>query len=118
MSEITGRAGHRKAADAVVEAFAAPFVGVAPLVGGAIVRGMADRLLPALGVEVDAGAVALHYGRSLLDGWLVDTSDAHAVAPVKQAGIACRAVPLLMTDVPATARIAAEALRLAGTVRR
>ena len=40
----------------------------------------------------------------LLDGWLVDERDADAVAVVEAAGIACRAVPLLMTDVDARRR--------------
>ena len=39
------------------------------------VRGMADKVLAAIGVETTAAAVALHYGPAtrLLDGWLVDT---------------------------------------------
>ena len=53
-------------------ASSAPVVGVSPIVGGAPVRGMADKLLHAIGVETEAGAVARHYGAELLDGWLVD----------------------------------------------
>ena len=97
-----------------IEATAAPVVGVSPIVGGAPVRGMADRLLPVVGVEVDAGAVALHYGADLLDAWLVDDSDDKAVVRVEEAGIRCRAVPLLMRDVEATAAMARAALDLAG----
>jgi LPPG:FO 2-phospho-L-lactate transferase len=90
----------------------APVVGVSPVIGGAPVRGMADKVLAAIGVETSAAAVALHYGPDLLDGWLVDTADADAVAPVSAAGIRARAVPLRMTDVPATAAMAAAALEL------
>ena len=61
----------------------APVVGLSPIVGGAPVRGMADRVLAAIGVETTAAAVALHYGArgdgGLLDGWLVDSRDADAV---------------------------------------
>jgi LPPG:FO 2-phospho-L-lactate transferase len=74
-------------------------------------------VLAAVGVEATAAAVALHYGSGLLDGWLVDTADADAVQAVEAAGIACRAVPLLMTDVPATAGMARAALELAEQVR-
>jgi LPPG:FO 2-phospho-L-lactate transferase len=92
-------------------------VGVSPIVGGAPVRGMADRMLAAIGVECTAAAVAAHYGArsagGVLDAWLVDESDAGSVAAVEAAGIACRAVPLLMTDVEATAAIAKAALALA-----
>ncbi|WP_410538327.1 2-phospho-L-lactate transferase [Streptomyces sp. KL2] len=94
-----------------------PVVGLSPVIGGAPVRGMADRMLAAIGVETTAAAVAGHYGSGLLDGWLVDTADSGAVAEVEAAGIRCRAVPLLMTDVGATARMAREALGLAEEVR-
>ncbi|MCY7364314.1 MAG: 2-phospho-L-lactate transferase [Frankiaceae bacterium] len=89
-------------------------VGVSPVIGGAPVRGMADACLSAIGVETNAEAVGRHYrARSdggLLDGWLVDTADAAATVP----GVEVRAVPLLMTDLPAAAAMARAALDLAG----
>ncbi|WP_330458188.1 2-phospho-L-lactate transferase [Streptomyces sp. NBC_00820] len=94
-----------------------PVVGLSPIVGDAPVRGMADKVLAAVGVESTAAAVAAHYGSGLLDGWLVDTVDADVVGRVEEAGIRCRAVPLMMTDVDATARMAREALALAEEVR-
>ncbi|MET2714330.1 2-phospho-L-lactate transferase [Streptomyces harbinensis] len=90
-----------------------PVVGLSPIIGDAPVRGMADKVLAAIGVEATAAAVARHYGSGLLDGWLVDTADTAAVAAVEAAGIRCRAVPLLMTDAAATTAMAAEALTLA-----
>jgi len=105
-----------------VRTTAAPVVGVSPIVGGAPVRGMADACLPAIGVETSAVAVARHYGArpdGLIDGWLVhDGSDSAAVKELSADGIETRAVPLLMTDVPATAAMAAAALALAESVRR
>jgi LPPG:FO 2-phospho-L-lactate transferase len=85
-------------------------VGLSPIVGGAPVRGMADACLTAIGVETSAEAVGRHYGADLLDGWLVDTTDAGASVP----GVEVRAVPLLMTDLEATAAMARTALELAG----
>ncbi|MGZ4596358.1 MAG: 2-phospho-L-lactate transferase [Actinomycetes bacterium] len=102
---------------AALEAASAPVVGLSPIVGGAPVRGMADKVLAAIGVETSAAAVALHYGPALLDGWLVDTSDSAAVRPVAAAGITARAVPLLMTDVDTTAAMARAALDLAAEVQ-
>ena len=100
-----------------IRATPAPVVGVAPIIGGAAVRGMADPLLRAVGVEVSAAAVAARYGSrsdgGVLDGWLVDTVDAQQAPRVEAVGIRCRAVPLLMRDLPATAAIAAAALDLA-----
>ena len=115
---ILGVPGIREA----VRATPAPVVGLSPVVAGSHVRGMAAQLLAAIGVEVSAAAVAGHYGArsrgGVLDGWLVDTADAAEVAPVTDAGIACRSVPLMMTDVEATAAMARAALDLAAAVRR
>jgi LPPG:FO 2-phospho-L-lactate transferase len=93
-----------------------PVVGLSPIVGNAPVRGMADKVLAAVGVEATAAAVAAHYGSGLLDGWLVDTVDAAAVSEVEESGISCRAVPLMMTDVEAAAQMACDALALASEV--
>ena len=87
----------------------APVVGVSPIVGGAPVRGMADACLQAIGVETSARAVAGLYA-DFLAGWLVDTADAHLAGGSRPV---VRSRPLLMTDVSASAEIAAEALRLA-----
>jgi LPPG:FO 2-phospho-L-lactate transferase len=92
----------------------APVVGVSPIIGGSPVRGMADRCLATLGVEISANGVGALYGarreNGLLDGWLVDSSDEGASVP----GITTRAVPLWMTDPDATAKMVAEAIDLAG----
>ncbi|MGX1758777.1 2-phospho-L-lactate transferase [Streptomyces lydicus] len=94
-----------------------PVIGLSPIVGDAPVRGMADKVLAAVGVESTAAAVARHYGSGLLDGWLVDSVDEGAVAEVEAAGIRCRAVPLMMTGLDATAAMVREALALAEEVR-
>ncbi len=87
-------------------------IGLSPIVGGRAVRGMADACLAAIGVPCEAGAVAAHYGArstgGILDGWLVHTGD-RATVP----GIEVREIPLLMTDVAATAAMARAALDLA-----
>jgi LPPG:FO 2-phospho-L-lactate transferase len=88
-------------------------VGVSPIIGGAPVRGMADKCLAAIGVETSAVGVGAHYGAALLDGWLVDERDKTAVDAPELAGIAVRAVPLYMTDLAAAAAIARAALDLA-----
>jgi LPPG:FO 2-phospho-L-lactate transferase len=104
-----------------VRATAAPVVGLSPVVAGDHVHGMAAQVLAAIDVEVSAAGVAGHYGSrragGVLDGWLVDTADATEVGRVEAAGIACRAVPLMMTDLEATAQMAREAFALADRVR-
>jgi LPPG:FO 2-phospho-L-lactate transferase len=95
----------------------APVVGVSPIIGGAVVRGMADECLTAIGVETSAEAVGRHYGArsagGILDGWLVDEVDAGAEVP----GVAVRAVPLWMRDETLSAQIARQALELATATR-
>jgi LPPG:FO 2-phospho-L-lactate transferase len=97
----------------------APVVGLSPIVGGAPVRGMADACLAAIGVATSATAVAEHYGArsggGLLDGWLVDEADA---STVRNPVVPTVSVPLLMTDLEATASMAKAALALAQEVRR
>ncbi|MEU7993934.1 2-phospho-L-lactate transferase [Micromonospora sp. NPDC049060] len=89
-----------------------PVVGVSPIIGGAPVRGMADRCLAVLGVECSAAGVGrLYGGRSaggLLDGWLVAEEDAGTVVPE----VTVRAAPLRMTDEAATAAMVRAALEL------
>jgi LPPG:FO 2-phospho-L-lactate transferase len=108
---------------AAVASTKAPVIGLSPIIGGTHVRGMAHQMLTSIGVEVSAGAVALHYGsrrtdpepgreQGILDAWLVDEVDADQVSTVEAAGIACRAVPLLMTSPAATAAMAATAIGL------
>jgi LPPG:FO 2-phospho-L-lactate transferase len=109
---VLGVPGVREA----LQATRAPVVGLSPLVAGRHVRGMAEQLLTAVGVEVSAAGVAEHYGArsqgGVLDGWLVDESDAHLVPRIEAAGIRCAAVPLLMTDLEATAAMARAATAL------
>ena len=90
----------------------APVVGFSPIIGGAPVRGMADKCLPAVGVEVSATGVGALYGPrtgdGLLDGWLVDPAD----AGTEVAGVAVKARPLLMTSAEETAAMVADAVEL------
>ncbi|WP_377643954.1 2-phospho-L-lactate transferase [Oryzobacter terrae] len=92
---------------------AAPVVGVSPLISGRPVRGHADACLEAIGVEATAAAVGGLY-EDFLDGWLVDPAD--AATTLRRARVEAHDGPLLMTDVEATAGIAAHALRIASSV--
>jgi LPPG:FO 2-phospho-L-lactate transferase len=93
-------------------------VGVSGIIGGAPVRGMADACLAAIGVQTSAAAVAAHYGPALINGWLVDEQDKAVVDDPALAGIAVRALPLYMRDVPSSAAIAQAAIDLAKELNR
>jgi LPPG:FO 2-phospho-L-lactate transferase len=91
-------------------------VGVAGIIGGSPVRGMADVCLTTIGVQSTAAAVAAHYGADLINGWLVDEQDKAAADDPALAGISVRALPLYMRDAPSTAAIAQAAIDLAREV--
>jgi len=85
--------------------------GVSGIVGGAPVAGMADRLMPAVGIEVSALGVASSY-KELLAGWLVDDADEAAVVEVEGLGIRCRATDTIMVDDDRAEAVARAALEL------
>jgi LPPG:FO 2-phospho-L-lactate transferase len=58
-------------------------VGVSPIVGGAPLAGMADRLMPAAGYAVTALGAAECY-RGLLAGWVVDHADRELASRIER----------------------------------
>ncbi len=103
---------------AALSASSAPVVGVSPIISGAVVRGMADACLAAIGVDTAADAVARHYGAELLDGWLIDESDAALAPQIETAGIAASVVPLWMRDPATSMQLARDTLALAARLGR
>jgi LPPG:FO 2-phospho-L-lactate transferase len=102
---------------AALRATRASVIGVSPIIGGAVVRGMADACLSAIGVETAADAVALHYGSrasgGVLDAWLLAEEDAALAPAVGAAGIRPSVVPLWMRDSATSAALAEAALAAA-----
>jgi LPPG:FO 2-phospho-L-lactate transferase len=101
--------------DALVRA-AAPVIAVTPIVGGAVLRGMADRLLRALDVEVSASGVASMYA-GLADGFVLDVVDEALASRIESLGMRVAICDTIMRDDDATASIARTALALADRVR-
>lgn len=83
----------------------APVVGISPIVGGNVVRGMADRLLPAVGAEVSAAGVAEHYG-DLLDAWIIDQVDHAARKQVEALGLDVTVMDTMLDTVEQAAAVA------------
>ena len=88
-------------------------VGVSGIVGGHPVAGMADKLMPAVGIEVSAAGVADHY-RQLLSGWLLDDLDAASIPAVEAHGLRCAAMDTLMVDDARAEAVARGVLELLG----
>lgn len=96
----------------IVEALVGPrVVGVSPIVGGAVVRGMADRLLPATGSAVSALAVAERYA-GFLDGWVIDGKDAGLAEQVAALGPSVAVTDTIMGTPQVAEAVARTALAL------
>jgi LPPG:FO 2-phospho-L-lactate transferase len=68
-------------------------VGVSPIVAGAPLGGMADKLMPAAGLEVSAlGAAEAH--RAVLGGWVIDEADRDLAPKIEEA----LDIPVAVTD--------------------
>lgn len=98
------------------EAFAdRPAVGVTPIVSGAPLLGMADRLMPVAGLEVSAFGAAFAY-RGVATGFVIDERDARVASRI-QGELAMRVgvTDTIMTDDAAAERVARAALELMTT---
>ena len=93
-----------------------PVVGVSPIVGGRVVRGMADKLLPAVGAEVSAAGVAGLYA-DFLDGWVIDTADAASADAIRATGVDVAVTDTMMVDVDVSTRLAETAVGMLGTLQ-
>lgn len=71
--------------------------GVSGIVGGAPVAGMADRLMPAVGMEVTAAGAAAAYD-GLIAGWVIDVRDRDLAPRIEARGMRVRVTETIMTD--------------------
>ncbi len=90
----------------------ATVVGISPIVGGRVVRGMADRLLPVVGAEVSAVGVSRLYA-DFLDGWVIDDVDAVLTEQITAQGINVAVTDTVMDAVEVATSLARTALALA-----
>jgi LPPG:FO 2-phospho-L-lactate transferase len=94
----------------------APVVAISPIVGGAPVKGPADRLMRGIGVEVSARGVAQLY-RGVIDGLLIDERDAGLAADIEAMGIRTQIESTIMSDAAAATRLGEAALAFAAALR-
>ena len=93
----------------VLRAERARVVAVSPIIRGATVKGPADRLMAAAGIEVSCAGVASIYA-DICATLLVDESDADRVADVESHGVRAVVAPILMRDADGAADLARRAL--------
>ncbi|HEY5663864.1 MAG TPA: 2-phospho-L-lactate transferase [Ilumatobacter sp.] len=80
-------------------------VAVSPIVGGAAIKGPADRMLRELGMHPSVVGVAELYA-PVASVLVVDPADAHLAPQVEAAGMACRVEPSIMSDPERARRLA------------
>jgi len=86
-------------------------VGVSPIVGGAPLAGMADRLMPVAGFEVTAVGAARCYG-ALIAGWVIDERDRVLTPRTEALGLRVAVTDTIMTDDAVSEALARVALGL------
>jgi LPPG:FO 2-phospho-L-lactate transferase len=94
-----------------------PIIGVAPIVGGAALKGPAAKMMRELGTEVSALGVARHYGK-LVDGWVIDRADASLRAEIESAGRGVVVTDTVMHDQAGSKRLARDVVKFARTLAK
>jgi LPPG:FO 2-phospho-L-lactate transferase len=87
----------------------APIVAISPIVGGAPIKGPADRLMSGLGLEVSARGVAECY-RDFLDVLIIDQVDAALAPEIEALGLRVVVMNTLMRGLPEKEALARAAL--------
>lgn len=80
---------------AAIQAARAPVIAVSPIVGGRAIKGPTAKMMRELGVPQTAQSVAAHYG-GLLDGFILDATDAALAADLSASGLACATAQSVM----------------------
>jgi len=88
-------------------------VAVSPIVGGAPIKGPADKLMRGLGIEVSPVGVARFY-RDFLDVMVIDKQDEYLLSKIEDLGIPAVATDTIMRDMAAKASLARKVLAVAG----
>jgi LPPG:FO 2-phospho-L-lactate transferase len=91
----------------------ARIVGVSPIVGGATIKGPADRMMRGLGMEVSAVGVARAYA-DFLDVLVIDQQDAALAERVEAEGVRAVVADTIMRDLDVKRALAALTLEQAG----
>jgi LPPG:FO 2-phospho-L-lactate transferase len=87
-------------------------VGISPIVAGAPLAGMADKLMPVAGLEVSAAGAARAY-RDLLSGWVIDERDRSSASKIEEElGVRVAVTDTVMRDDDVAASVARAAVEL------
>ena len=88
-------------------------VAISPIVGGAPIKGPADKLMLGLKMEVSSVGVARCY-RDFLDVMVIDKQDQHLLGAIEDLGIPTVSTNTIMSDSAAKKALAKKVLEIAG----
>lgn len=94
----------------------APVIAVTPIVGGKALKGSAGKMMRELGREPTARGVAAEY-RQLIDGFVVDRTDAGLAESIASLGPRVAAAPTLMRSTQDRVALAQAVLDFAANIR-
>jgi len=100
---------------AALRATRAPVIAVSPIVGGIAIKGPTAKMMAELDMPSSAAAVAEHYG-DLLDGFVIDETDAEQAEAIARSGVAVRIAQTVMKTLDDRIMLAAETLRFAAAI--
>lgn len=95
----------------------APVIAVSPIVGGQAIKGPTAKMMRELGLPSTAVEVARHYA-GLIDGFVLDNSDAKAENAVRDLGIAATVTNTVMTSLEDRIALAEAVLAFAADLPR
>lgn len=98
-----------------------PIIAVSPIVAGLAVKGPAAKLMKELNMPATATAVAEYYQQqydNLLDGFVIDSSDAQLASEIATLGLEVLVCPTLMQELSTKAELARACLAFAGNLKK
>jgi len=94
-----------------------PTVGISPIIGGKVVKGPLARMMASMGLKVSSASVAMLY-RGLLDGFVIDRSDAHLADRLRRMGMVPLITDILIADIRSGRRLAKEIIKFGKELSR
>jgi LPPG:FO 2-phospho-L-lactate transferase len=99
-----------------IDTASAPVVAISPIIGGKALKGPADRMLAAKGIDVSPLGVARFY-EGLIDGILIDDEDRALAGSIRGLGVQVEVRNTIMGDRSDRIRLARELLEVGWSTR-
>jgi LPPG:FO 2-phospho-L-lactate transferase len=99
-----------------IDTASAPVVAISPIIGGKALKGPADRMLAAKGIDVSPLGVARFY-EGLIDGILIDDEDCALAGSIRGLGVQVEVRNTIMGDRSDRIRLARELLEVGWSTR-